>query len=160
MIDFVEVGNKIAKKRKECKLSQEELADRLYITRQALSKWENGTSIPSIDSLLELCKIFSISFEEMLCLKEPEPIDPNNIFQGHDRSYVIEQIISKKIDVSVPDVLYQMSPAERLVILKAIKEDRLIIDEKEDLLCKLTRSEIRYLTGGNLYEIEKSNNQW
>ena len=94
MIDFVEVGNKIAKLRKEFKLSQEELADQLYITRQALSKWENGTSIPSIDSLLELCKIFSISFEEMLCLQEEAEIDPDNIFSGHNRSYVIEQIIN------------------------------------------------------------------
>lgn len=159
MIDFVEVGNKIAKLRKEFKLSQEELADQLYITRQALSKWENGTSIPSIDSLLELCKIFSISFEEMLCLQEENSeIDPDNLFTGHNRSYVIDQIISGKIKVEIPNVLYQMSPTERLIILKAIKRGKIKIEDEDELLCKLTRSEMRYLTGGNLYEIEKGNN--
>ena len=158
MIDFVEVGNKIAKLRREFKLSQEELADQLYITRQALSTWEHGTSIPSIDSLLELWKIFSISFEEMLCLQEDSEIDPDNIFSGHNRSYVIEQIISRKIKVDIPNVLYQMSPAERLVVLKAIKAGEIEIDDEEELFCKLTNSEMRFLTGGNLYEVEKSNN--
>jgi transcriptional regulator with XRE-family HTH domain len=157
MIDFVEVGNKIAQQRKAHKLSQEELADQLYITRQALSKWENGTSIPSIDSLLELCKIFEISFEEMLCLEKDIEVDPDNLFVGHERSFIIEQIIKKKIKVNIPDVLYQMSPAERLVILKAIKEDKLEVDT-EELICKLTKSEMRYLTGGNVYEIAKSDN--
>jgi len=156
MIDFVEVGNKIASKRKEMKMSQDQLADRLYITRQALSKWENGTSIPSIDSLLELCKIFSISFDEILCLDANSPIDPDNIFEGHERNYVIEQIIKKKIDVNIPDVLYQMSPSERLVILKEVRDGNLEVD-RQDLVVKLTKSEIRYLTGGNYYEVQKSN---
>ena len=155
MIDFIKVGNKISNLRKEKKLSQEELADKLYITRQALSKWENGTSIPSIDSLIELSKIFSISFEEILCLNDKDDIDPDNLFVGHERSYVIEKIINNEIKVDISDILYQMSPSERLVILKAIKEDKIKVD-LEELYCKLTRSEIRYLTGGVVYEIKKS----
>ena len=63
MIDFVKVGNRIQNLRKNSDLSQESLAEQLFITRQALSKWENGTSIPSIDSLLEISKIFNVSFE-------------------------------------------------------------------------------------------------
>ena len=49
MIDFVKVGNRIQTLRRNSNLSQESLAEQLFITRQALSKWENGTSIPSID---------------------------------------------------------------------------------------------------------------
>lgn len=159
MIDFVEVGNMIQNKRREMKLSQDELASKLYITRQALSKWENGTSIPSIDSLFELCKIFSISFEEILCLNYSSPIDPDNIFNGHERNFVIEQIISNKINVDVSDVLYQMSPSERLAIIKAVKEGKIKVD-MEEFLVKLTKAEKRYLLGGNYYEIKKSGCRW
>ena len=115
MIDFVKVGNRISSLRKNSKMSQEELADLLYVTRQALSKWENGTSIPSIDSLLEVSKIFNVSFDYLLCLNEEVgEIDPNDIFNGHERNYVIKQIVDNKIQVNIPDVLYQMSPTDHM----------------------------------------------
>lgn len=44
MIDFIAVGNNIASKRKGLNLTQEELANRLFVTRQLVSKWENGVS--------------------------------------------------------------------------------------------------------------------
>lgn len=154
MIDFVQVGNKIAKYRKDKKLSQEELADQLFVTRQALSKWENGTSVPSVDTLLELSKLFKVSFEDLLCINDDKNIevDPNNIFENHDRNYIIERIIKGEIKVNVCDVLYQMSPTERLSILKAIKESKIKI-QLEELMCKLTPSEQRYLLGGVYYEL-------
>ena len=68
MIDFVKVGMRIAEHRKRLGLSQEELADKLYVTRQALSKWENGTSVPSIDTLSQISKLFSVSVDELLGL--------------------------------------------------------------------------------------------
>lgn len=155
MIDFVKVGNRISTLRKNSKMSQEELAGLLYITRQALSKWENGTSIPSIDSLLEVSKIFNVSFDYLLCLNEEiGEIDPDDIFNGHERNYVINQIIQGKVRVNVPDVIYQMSPTERLVILKAIKEKKLTCDF-EELQVKLTESEKKYLFGGIYYVVQK-----
>ena len=136
-------------------MSQEELAGLLYITRQALSKWENGTSIPSIDSLLEVSKIFNVSFDYLLCLNEEiGEIDPDDIFNGHERNYVINQIIQGKVRVNIPDVIYQMSPTERLVILKAIKEKKLTCDF-EELQVKLTESEKKYLFGGIYYVVQK-----
>ena len=75
MIDFVKVGERIAACRKRKGLSQEELAERLYVTRQAISKWENGTSVPSIDTLCEISQMFEISFEEILGLFDKEKIE-------------------------------------------------------------------------------------
>lgn len=149
MIDFVKVGMRIAEYRKTMGLSQEELADKLFVTRQALSKWENGTSVPSIDTLSELSKIFKVSFEEILGLFEKDKIevDENDIFKGHDRSFIIEKIVKGEIKVNISDVFYQMSPAERMYILKHIKENRLKL-KKRELWVKLTPSEQRYL-GGN-----------
>ena len=72
MINLKKVGNKIQKYRKEKNMSQDELAETLFVTRQAVSKWENGTSAPTIDSLLELCKLFQTNFEDILCLDDED----------------------------------------------------------------------------------------
>lgn len=153
MIDFVKVGMRIAEHRKRLGLSQEELADKLYVTRQALSKWENGTSVPSIDTLSQISKLFSVSFEELLGLfdKERLDVDENDIFRGHDRSFILSKIVSGEVKVKIHDVLYQMSPAERMYILKHIKEGELKANPRE-LWVKLTPSEQKYL-GGTIYEI-------
>ena len=152
MIDFVKVGERISACRKRMGLSQEELAERLYVTRQAISKWENGTSVPSIDTLCEISKLFGISFEEILGLFDNEKIevDENDIFRGHDRSFIVSKIASGEISVKLDEVFYQMSPAERTYILKHIKEGKLKT-EMSELWVKLTPSEQRYL-GGMIYE--------
>lgn len=51
--------------RKERKMSQEQLADMLDVSRQAVSKWEIGTSYPEMDKLLQLCKIFGCSLDDL-----------------------------------------------------------------------------------------------
>lgn len=146
MIDFVQVGNKIAKYRKQKKMTQDELAEILFVTRQALSKWENGTSVPSTDTLLNLCKVFNVSFEEILCLDEEIEIDEENIFHGHERLFIINKIINNELNVNLANVFYQFSPRERMVVLKAIKEKRINTNINE-LVVKLTESEKKYLGG-------------
>ncbi len=159
MIDFVKVGGRIADYRRRAGMSQEELAERLFVTRQALSKWENGISIPSIDTLCEISKMFSVSFEEILGLFDNTNIDldKNDIFKGHDRSFIISKIVDGSIAVNIPDVFYQMSPAERMYILKNVKEGKLAVD-KDELWVRLTPSEQKFL-GGTVYEICESDNR-
>jgi len=53
-------------KRKSCNLSQEQLADRLGISRQAVSKWESGLSYPDMEKLMQLCKILNCTLDELL----------------------------------------------------------------------------------------------
>ena len=146
MIDFVQVGNKIAKYRKQKNMTQDELAEILFVTRQALSKWENGTSVPSTDTLLNLCKVFNVSFEEILCLDEEIEIDEENSFHGHERVFIINRSINNELNVNLANVFYQFSPRERMVVLKAIKEKRINTNINE-LVVKLTESEKKYLGG-------------
>ncbi|MDD7607215.1 MAG: helix-turn-helix transcriptional regulator [Candidatus Enterosoma sp.] len=70
MIDFRKVGRKISSYRKRKNLSQDELAERMYVSRQLVSKWENGTGIPKIDYIIDLCEILDVNFEELLCLND------------------------------------------------------------------------------------------
>ena len=60
------IGNRISKYRKEKGLTQEELAAKLGVSSQAVSKWENDASCPDISLLAQLCKTLGISTDELL----------------------------------------------------------------------------------------------
>ena len=60
------IGQVIKNHRVRCNMTQEFLADRLGVSRQAVSKWEKGQSDPSTTNLIALAKIFDITPEEML----------------------------------------------------------------------------------------------
>ena len=54
------LGEKIYQLRTEKNLSQGDLADRLDVSRQSVSKWENNTAVPDLDKLIKICDIFTI----------------------------------------------------------------------------------------------------
>ena len=62
----MEFGEKLKELRKAKSLTQEELAEALYVSRTAVSKWESGRGYPSIDSLKELSRYFSVSIDELV----------------------------------------------------------------------------------------------
>lgn len=59
-------SDKLAKQRKDNNLSQEQLADRLGVSRQAVSKWESGSSYPDMDKMIKMCKILNCTLEDLL----------------------------------------------------------------------------------------------
>ena len=62
----MEFHEKLQQLRKNRGLTQEELAEALYVSRTAISKWESGRGYPSIDSLKELSRYFSVSIDDLL----------------------------------------------------------------------------------------------
>ena len=62
----MEFGEKLQELRKSRGLTQEELAVALYVSRTAVSKWESGRGYPSIDSLKEISKYFSVTIDDLL----------------------------------------------------------------------------------------------
>lgn len=66
MIDQIRIGKFIAECRKEKNLSQAQLAEMLGITDRAVSKWENGKSLPDTGTMLELCQMLGINVNELL----------------------------------------------------------------------------------------------
>ena len=67
----LELGTKIRQLRKFSGMTQEQLAEKLHVSRQALSKWENDTSLPDLESVIKISTLFRISLEELL-LEEKE----------------------------------------------------------------------------------------
>ena len=62
----MELNEQIKKHRAEMNLSQEELAEKIYVTRQSISNWENGKTYPDIHSLLLLSSLFGISLDQLV----------------------------------------------------------------------------------------------
>jgi len=60
------IGEKITQLRIKHKISQEKLAEKLSVSRQSVSKWEIGQSLPQIDKIMQICKMFSVSSDRLL----------------------------------------------------------------------------------------------
>ena len=58
--------NNLIRLRKEAGLSQEELADKLAVSRQAVSKWERGEALPDTDNLIRLARLYNVSIDEIV----------------------------------------------------------------------------------------------
>ena len=67
---------KLYELRRAAGLSQEELAEKLNVSRQAVSKWENGAAQPELSKLVELSRLYSVSVDELLSLEEAEKSEP------------------------------------------------------------------------------------
>lgn len=73
------IGQRIKKLRTESGLTQKELADKLHVTYQAVSRWENDDAEPSITTIKEICDILSCSYDELLNDKENNKSDDNEV---------------------------------------------------------------------------------
>lgn len=62
----MEIGQQIIRYRKQQALSQEELAEKVYVSRQSISNWENDKTYPYIHSLLLLSQIFQVSLDQLI----------------------------------------------------------------------------------------------
>lgn len=77
----MKINEKIYSLRKKHNLSQEELADKLNVSRQTVSKWELGDSCPDFDKIVPLCELFGITTDELLRDKK---IEENSSNEGPD----------------------------------------------------------------------------
>ena len=66
----MEFNEKLQELRKSKGLTQEELAESLFVSRTAISKWESGRGYPSIDSLKEISRFFSVTIDDLICSDE------------------------------------------------------------------------------------------
>jgi len=82
--------------RKENKLSQEQLADMLDVTRQSVSKWESGTTYPEMDKLIMLCKIFRCSLDD---LTNDEIVDIKSVSQKSSSNNIMGNLLDNCLEI-------------------------------------------------------------
>lgn len=88
----MEIGNQIKLHRAALNLSQDELAEQVYVTRQTLSNWENGKTYPDINSLLRLSGVFGVTLDELVkgdIPKMKEQIKQSDIIEFKRASYIL-----------------------------------------------------------------------
>lgn len=90
----MEIGKQIRKYRTELKLSQDDLADKVYVTRQTISNWENDRNYPDIRSLVLLSNVFGISLDilvkgDLEQMKDEINAEDIRIFRRDSRIYTI-----------------------------------------------------------------------
>ena len=94
----MEFSEKLQELRKAKGLTQEELAEALYVSRTAVSKWESGRGYPSIDSLKEISRYFSVSIDDLLSgekiLSIAENENKNNIRNMYESLFGIVDLFS------------------------------------------------------------------
>lgn len=89
----IEIANRLLQLRKEKGLSQEQLAQELGISRQAVSKWERAEASPDTDNLIQLAKLYQISLDELLLtgnkeMKEENYKDETENTKGQDYVHI------------------------------------------------------------------------
>ena len=85
-MDLVKIGKFISSKRKEKNITQSELAEKLYITDRAVSKWENGVCLPDAGTMPELCELLDITINdlfsgEVVDMKNNEKVLEENLLE-------------------------------------------------------------------------------
>lgn len=137
------IGKLIAEVRKELGLTQEDIARKLGITSQSVSKWENGINLPDVTLLLDLCEILEINVDELLdgerkkkdykLLKEKKSCVRN----------VSKEVKGKNILVLVILILFSVSVGGFILFKYNNEEETFQNVAKDDLLVK---NSLEYIT--------------
>ena len=108
----MEIGRQIKKYRLERKMSQEELADKVYVTRQTVSNWENDKNYPDINSLVLLSSLFGVSLDVLVKgdLKEMEEMIKKEDIKKLNRNAWIYTILLAVTIVSIIPLFFFLWP--------------------------------------------------
>ena len=99
----MEFNEKLQELRKNRSLTQEELAEALFVSRTAISKWESGRGYPSIDSLREISRYFSVTIDDLICSEEMISVAENEKKEFADKSL---SLICNAMDILLAILLF------------------------------------------------------
>ena len=106
----MEFNEKLQELRKQKGLTQEELAEKLYVSRTAISKWESGRGYPNIDSLKEIAKFFSVTVDELL---SPNEVLTIAVEDGKRKEKHFRDLIYGLLDICIAMLLFLPFFAEK-----------------------------------------------
>jgi transcriptional regulator with XRE-family HTH domain len=129
MLNLEQIGHKITEQRKRLNLTQKSLAETLFVTHQAVSKWEKGKSIPSIEILFEMTQLFNISIDYLLDDSIIEDTDYELQFKQNPRKAVISKFLhSNQCCNNLEDIFYLLNNEERDQIIDLLLSKKIQVD--------------------------------
>lgn len=127
------IGENIQRFRKEARLSQEELAEKVGVSRQTVAKWENGTTVPDIYTCMKMADVFGISLDA-LAFEKKHPDPAKHVFGavriGERGQIVIPKKCREIFDLKPGDMMVLFGDEERGLALVRLSVD--MFDEEED----------------------------
>ena len=93
------MGNKIALRRKDLGLTQNEFAEKLSVTRQTISRWEAGTVLPDIDKISDIASILQVSCDYLL----KDEIEEDTISTAFAPGKLLSSLLNKKVKLNFFD---------------------------------------------------------
>ncbi len=94
-----QMGNKIALRRKDLGLTQNEFAEKLSVTRQTISRWEAGTVLPDIDKISDIASILQVSCDYLL----KDEIEEDTISTAFAPGKLLSSLLNKKVKLNFFD---------------------------------------------------------
>lgn len=152
------VGNNIATLRKSAKLTQEQLAEKCNVSRQAVAKWETGESEPTIERLIMLSNIFGVTVDEMIKanqdqygiknVMENEQVEKifHNIQRGIHNLHLFGPYFTESLSLGEQQRLYCMQIFYNIIVDRFLDANNKIYDKY--LLCNTTKEERKKYTFG------------
>ncbi len=131
------IGGSILEFRKKLNLSQEELADKIGVTRQTISKWELNETTPSLNQLLELAKVFNISLNDLT---------NEAVITKLEKNEIIINKLSKKIIV-ICITLFIIFVLELIAVFSyklGYEQDKKHSTDTIQIICTINDEEYRY----------------
>lgn len=131
-------GDNLIQLRKFHHMSQEELADKVAVSRQTLSKWETGESLPDIQKSRQLADIFGVTLDDLVSFESPVnglPVPPRGkhafgVVTVGDKGQIVIPLKARKIfDIKPGDQLLLLGDEERGI---AIVKERDILAQIKD----------------------------
>lgn len=134
------LGEKLLELRKQSRLSQEEVAEKLSVTRQTISKWETDQSVPDFDRIAPLCELYNISANELLTGKESE----------NDESDVPKEDGNKNkkraLGIGIGVMLYFIAVAWIMVAIPVMKMNPIVASAIFLVICGFATFSIVYVS--------------
>ena len=159
----MELGKQIKKYRSEKALSQDALAEKIYVSRQTISNWENDKSYPDVNSLVLLSKVFNVSLDQLIkgdVEKMTEQINNSADRKEYEHLSLVFTVLFLAIIITPIPLVHFLSYAGMviwIVILEAGIFAAYRVEKKKSKFDMQTYQEIKaFLEGKSLSEIEKN----
>lgn len=111
----IEIANRLVNLRKEKGLSQEQLAEKIGVSRQAVSKWERSEASPDTDNLIMLARLYEVSLDELLRTEDeiplPEAVEEENEGEAAEEETVGEETSEEAVTSAEPEKPEGENPA-------------------------------------------------
>lgn len=138
------LGERLFKLRRDKKLSQEEVAEKLNVTRQTISKWETDQSVPDFDKIVPLCELYGITPDELFIeLKEKESSKNNEFGNELEEEKLKTSKKAKGIAISV--VSYFLGVVFIMIAIPVMKMNPIVASALFLLICGIATGIIIYV---------------